>query len=252
MTVLKNPSIVALIPARSGSKRIKDKNIKKLNGHPLIAYTISATFQTGVFDNVVVSTDSAQYANIAKYYGADVYMRPLKYAGDNSPDIEWVIHTLDSLRENGEIYDLFSILRPTSPFRRPESIKKALNQFLKENNSDSIRAVEVCLQHPAKMWYVLNNAMEPVIKGKNNGVPWHSCQYSSLPTIYVQNASIEISKVSNVYEKKSISGDKIMPFYTKEYEGFDLNQPFDWEFANYLLKNNLVQLPPITSNRYKS
>ncbi len=252
MSVLKNPSTVALIPARSGSKRIKDKNIKKLNGHPLIAYTISATFQTGVFDNVVVSTDSAQYANIAKYYGADVYMRPLKYAGDNSPDIEWVIHTLDSLRENGEIYDLFSILRPTSPFRMPETIKKALNIFLKEKDPDSIRAVEVCSQHPAKMWYVKKKMMTPVLVGDNNGVPWHSCQFSSLPDIYVQNASLEIAKTSNVLNKNSISGDKIMPFFTKGYEGFDLNQPFDWEYATYLVENNLAQLPQIHTANFDS
>jgi CMP-N,N'-diacetyllegionaminic acid synthase len=245
-------SIVALIPARSGSKRIQGKNIKILKGHPLIAYTICAAKQSGIFEEVIVSTDSAQYANIAKHYGADVYMRPLKYAGDNSPDIEWVTYTLNSLVEKGEKFELFSILRPTSPFRMPVSIKKALNQFSNDKRSESIRAVEVCSQHPAKMWREKENLIEPILVGNNGSVPWHSCQFGSLPTIYVQNASLEISKVSNVFDKHSISGDKIMPFYTKGYEGFDLNQPFDWEFANYLLKNNLVQLPSITSICYKS
>ena len=128
----KNPSIVALIPARAGSKRIKDKNIKILMGHPLVAYTISAAVQSGVFDDVIVSTDSSQYADIAKHYGAHINMRPSKYAGDRAPDIDWVNYTLNVLAEKGQNFELFSILRPTSPFRMPESIKKALNKFLKE------------------------------------------------------------------------------------------------------------------------
>ena len=96
---------------------------------------------------------------------------------------------------------------------------------MKENNLDSIRAVELCSQHPAKMWIIKGSLIEPVLVGNNCGVPWHSCQFSSLPEVFVQNASLEISKVSNILDKNSISGDKIMPFITEGYEGFDLNQP---------------------------
>ena len=243
--MLKNPSIVALIPARSGSKRIKDKNIKRLNGHPLIAYTISAAKQSGVFNEVIVSTDSTHYAEIAKHYGANVNKRPLKYSGDKSSDIEWVTYTLNKLEEKKQKFDLFSILRPTSPFRMPVTIKRALKQFQESNIIDSIRAVEVCSQHPAKMWTINNGFIEPVLVGKNNGVPWHSCQFSTLPMIYVQNASLEISKVSNIIDGNSISGDKIMPFITEGYEGFDLNQPYDWEYATYLINQQMAQLPVI-------
>ena len=246
----KNPSIVALIPSRSGSKRIKDKNIKILRGHPLVAYTISAAVKSGVFDDVIVSTDSSQYADIAKYYGAHINMRPSEYAGDRSPDIDWVNYTLNGLAEKGQKFELFSILRPTSPFRMPESIKKALNKFLKESNSDSIRAVEVCSQHPAKMWIITGRLIEPVLVGNNCGVPWHSCQFSSLPEILVQNASLEISKVSNILDNNSISGYKIMPFITEGYEGFDLNQPYDWEYATYLINQKMVQLPVMQTATY--
>ena len=247
----KNISIVALIPARSGSKRIKDKNIRIIDEHPLIAYTIYIARKSNVFKEVIVSTDSITYGDIAQYYGATVSIRPGKFAGDNSPDIEWVTYVLNELKINGKNYDYFSILRPTSPFRTTDTIKRAIYQFLKSNNVDSIRAVEICSQHPAKMWFIRNNVMEPVLKGKNGDVPWHSSQFNSLPRIYVQNASLEIAKTSNVYTNKSISGDRIMPFFTEGYEGFDLNTTYDWEYAKYLLKTSKVILPKIPVIPYK-
>ena len=97
----KKPTIVGLIPARSGSKRVTDKNIRLLAGHPLIAYSISSAIESGVFADVVVSTDSEQYAEVASHYGAEVpFVRPRKYAGDTSPDIEWIDHALSTLADN--------------------------------------------------------------------------------------------------------------------------------------------------------
>jgi len=242
---------LALIPARSGSKRIRNKNIKLLNGQPLIAYSISSAIQSKIFDDIIVSTDSKEYKKIAEYYGANVYLRPKQISADNSPDIEWVEHVLNNNEIKEKKYDYFSILRPSSPFRMPATIKRAIKRFLKSTNVDSLRAVEVCSQHPAKMWVAKNNIIEPVMVGKNNNVPWHSCQFSSLPKIFVQNASLEISKTSNVIDKHSISGDKIMPFFTEGLEGFDINQPYDWEYANYLIENNLVNLPKINTANAK-
>ncbi len=240
----KNLSSVALIPARCGSKRIKDKNIKLLNEHPLIAYTISAAINSGIFEDIIVSTDSVVYKEIAEYYGASILsLRPKEYSGDNSPDIDWIRYTLNELETKGKKYDLFSILRPSSPFRRSETIKRALNAFLEFEGADSIRAVEMCSQHPAKMWYVKEKNMTPVLVGDNNGVPWHSCQFISLPEIYVQNASLEIAKTSVIFEKDSISGDIIIPFITEGYEGFDINHPYDWEYATYLINQKMAQLP---------
>jgi len=236
---------VALIPARAGSKRIKDKNIKLLNGHPLIAYTISAAINSDVFHSVIVSTDSKKYKDIAESYGAMVSLRPKEYAGDNSPDISWVTYVLNELSKKGQEFDLFSILRPTSPFRMPETIKRALGEFLKSRNVDSIRAVEFCKQHPAKIWSIEDGLLKPILNGKNNDVPWHSCQYTSLPTLYAQNASLEISWTKNVKNNKSISGNRIMPFFTKGYEGVDLNHPYDWEYINQLLNSKLAKLPKI-------
>ena len=118
-----NKNIVALIPARSGSKRIKNKNIKLLNGHPLIAYTIQSAIKSKVFDDVIVSTDSEDIKKISEYYGASVpFLRPSRYATDTSPDIEFVKHALDELSKLNQNYSQFSILRPTSPFRKSTTI----------------------------------------------------------------------------------------------------------------------------------
>src|SRR4051812_26068956 len=111
------PEIVALIPARGGSKRLPAKNIRPLAGHPLIAYTISAAIESGIFTSVIVSTDVEETAHIALHYGAEVpFLRPIEYAGDLSPDVEWIEDTLTKLKASGRTFDCFSILRPTSPF----------------------------------------------------------------------------------------------------------------------------------------
>lgn len=121
---------VALIPARSGSKRVPDKNIRLLAGHPTIAYTIACALESGVFDSVIVSTDSEKYKEIAESYGAEVpFLRPVEMAGATSPDIEWIEFTLDKLRSQGRDFDCFSILRPTSPFRQPDTIRRAWQAF---------------------------------------------------------------------------------------------------------------------------
>jgi len=241
------PSIVALIPARSGSQRVRDKNIRPLAGHPLLAYTISAALDSGVFAAVVVSTDSPRYADIARYYGAEVpFLRPPEIAREFSPDIAWVEHALEGLKQSGRTYDCFSILRPTSPFRHDETICKAWKAFLAEGREvDSLRAVEKCSQHPGKMWMVRRNRMMPLLPFDHEGQPWHSCQTKSLPEIYVQNASLEIAW-SRVAAEKTIAGHNVMPFFTEGYEGLDINQEFDWMQAEYLISQGLADLPRVT------
>ena len=241
-----NTSIVALIPARAGSTRVADKNIRPLAGHPVIAYTIAAALQSEIFAAVIVSTDSAQYAEIARHYGAEVpFLRPAEFAGDLSPDIEWVEYTLERLRNEGRSYDCFSILRPTSPFRLPETIRRAWREFLAEEGVDSLRAVEKCRQHPGKMWVVRERRMLPLLPLGPAEQPWHSSQYQSLPEVYVQNASLEIARSRVVFEGRTIAGTVLMPFFTKGYEGFDVNNPYDWDLAEHLVREGMARLPVI-------
>lgn len=243
---LTNLNIVGLIPARSGSKRLPDKNIRLLAGHPLIAYTIVAARASGIFDKIIVSTDSSDYAEIAKRYGADVpFLRPGDLAGDLSPDIEWVEYTLTHLREAGQSFDCYSILRPTSPFRQPETIQRAWQEFLTQDGVDSLRAVEKCKQHPGKMWVVRGKRMVSLLPLTPAGQPWHSSQYQALPEVYVQNASLEIAWTRVVFETHTIAGNVVMPFFTRGFEGLDVNEPKDWWYAEHLIQLNEAQLPPI-------
>ena len=113
------PSAIAFVPARGGSERVARKNVRILAGHPLLAYAIENARQSGVFERVVVSTDSAEIAEIARWYGADVpFLRPEQYATSTSPDIEWLAFTLAELDDP---YDLFAIVRATNPFRGPDA-----------------------------------------------------------------------------------------------------------------------------------
>lgn len=248
----KQKTVVALIPARSGSKRVPDKNIRLLAGHPLIAYSIAAALQSKVFDAVIVSTDSQRYADIARHYGAEVpFMRPPAIAGDKSPDIEWVEYTLTQLRDRGQGSACFSILRPTSPFRLPETIRRAWQEFLAQEGVDSLRAVEKCQQHPGKMWIVRGKRMLPLLPMGPAEQPWHSSQYPTLPEVYVQNASLEIARARVVFEEKTIAGNVVMPFMTEGYEGFDVNSNYDWDLAEHLVRTGQAQLPSIPQSPYK-
>lgn len=248
-----SPSVIALVPARAGSKRVPDKNVRLLGGHPVIAYTIAAARESGVFAAVVVSTDSEDYVAIARHYGAEVpFTRPAEIADDLSPDIEWVDHTLRKLREQGRVYDCFSILRPTSPFRQAATIQRAWNQFISEDGIDSLRAVEKCRQHPGKMWVVRQKRMTPLLPLAPSELPWHSSQYQALPEVFVQNASLEIAWSRVVFDEHSISGTVLTPFFPEGYEGFDLNHPSDWRLANELIESGSARLPHVTEPRYSS
>ena len=245
------PSIFALIPARSGSKRVLDKNVRRLNGHPLMAYAIRSALESGIFASVIVSTDSQAYADVARHYGAAVpFLRPPEFAGDTSPDIQWLRHLLGVLKDEGKAPDCFAILRPTSPFRQAETIRRAWEQFKHTAGIDSIRAVEACGQHPGKMWTINGPIMSPILPYTLDGTPWHSNQYAALPKIYVQNASLEIAWSRVVLEAGSIAGDVIAPFLTEGHEGVDVNAQSDWWHAEYLVAQGMATLPPISTEPY--
>ena len=153
------------------------------------------------------------------------------------------------INDIGKDFDLISILRPTSPLRLDTTIRSAFKKFLGSKNHDSLRAIEKCNQHPGKMWVNNNNMLFPLIPFKLDGVPWHSSQYSSLPEIYVQNASLEICWTKTILDMDSISGTKIMPFITSNYEGFDINNEEDFILAEALLKAKKtstikIEVPP--------
>ena len=247
MSTTGSPSAVAFIPARVGSKRVPGKNVRVLGGHPMIAYTIGPAIESKVFDAVIVSTDSEEIAAIARHYGAEVpFPRPPAMASDTSPDIEWLEYTIGELSAKGRNWDCFSLLRPTSPFRTVDTIRRAWATFTAQQGVDSLRAVELCAQHPGKMWVVRGERMFPLLPFGNGEQPWHSTPYQALPQVFVQNASLEIAWTRVVRERRTIAGDVLVPFLTEGYEGFDINDAFDWIVAERLLAEGKVTLPRLT------
>jgi CMP-N,N'-diacetyllegionaminic acid synthase len=244
-------SIVAFIPARSQSKRAPHKNIRLFGGHPMLARAIAAARQSGIFTAVVVSTDDPLYADIARHYGAEVpALRPAEISGDLSPDVEWVVHMLDTLEQANRRFDCFSILRPTNPFRTAETIRRAWRVFSDEVGVDSLRAVELCKQHPGKMWVVRGKRMLPLLPLTPPEQPWHSSQYQALPKVYVQNASLEIATTRTVREGGNIAGASVVPFFTDGLEGTDVNSEAEWEQAVERAAANPHLLPPVEQSPF--
>lgn len=238
--------MVALIPARAGSKRIPWKNMRELAGRPLVSWTMQAARDSGVFDFIVVSTDDEQIASLANCYIEQcAVIRPAGMSNDDSPDIHWVRH---ALAQNTN-WQSFAILRPTSPFRTADTIRRAYARFHTQE-VHSMRAVQPVKEHPGKMWTLgpTGHPMVPLLHRsvlKDDPTPWHSMPTQSLPPIFVQNASLEMAWSWVVPAFGTISGTKVAPFLTEGYEGFDLNTMDDWREAERLIEEGKVALPTL-------
>lgn len=217
----------------------------------MLAYTVCSAIESGVFDSVICATDSDYYAAIARHYGAEVpFLRSSEISGDKSPDIEWVKWILNTLRAEGRKYEIFSILRPTSPFRMSETIRRAWAVFTSDLRADSLRAIEKTKQHPGKMWVVRGNRMLPILPFGNGTTPWHSSQYTALPEVYVQDASLEMAWSRIALDHNSIAGESIIPFVSQGFEGFDINEPEDLLMAEHYLNSGRACLPAISQTPF--
>lgn len=227
-----------------------NKNIKLLNGHPLIAYTIAAARQSQCFEKILVSSDETKTLDIASDYGADCIRRPDEFATDTSPDIEWLTHALRAVRKT-TAFDTFSILRPTSPFRQAVTIQRAFAEWgvvhAAGEHYTSLRAVEKVSQHAGKMWRVHEKELVPLLL-QPSGTPMHDSQAASLPDLWVQNASLEIAWTSTVEQTGTISGRRVLAFFTGHPEGFDINRPDDWVLAETMLRDGSASLPYVSSS----
>lgn len=245
-------NIIALIPARKGSKRVPGKNIRPLNGIPLIVYTIQAAKDSGIFDGIYVSTDDFETGSIAVYQGAGYIERPAEYAKDESPDAEWIKHALETISRTVDprcvgssvpqftkrpLPDAFAILRPTSPFRTGETIKRAFETW---DGKHCMKAVEKVKQHPYKMWFTGPCVM--VDYGPVNEFN-HLLPSQLLPPLCVQNAGLEI-RPKNLADGKA-ADSWYQPFFTTGYEGYDINTEDDWILAEELIKRGMAKLPEV-------
>lgn len=233
--------ILAIIPARSGSKSIPHKNITSILGKPLIAYSIEHALNSRLINRVIVSTDSQYYADVAKKHGAEVpFLRPTAIADDNSLDIEFFYHALNWLQENENyIPDICVQLRPTHPVRDPKDIDNMINLLLDDPKADSVRSiVENKSFTPYKMWRFDGERLIPLLSLENIKEPYNSPR-QILPKTYLQNASIDVIRTSCILNKNSLSGDYVL--------GYVMNGDFDIDYVedlekvqNYFAKQGLV------------
>lgn len=224
--------IIAIIPARSGSKGIPNKNIKLYKGKPLLAHSILQALQSKYITEVYVSTDSQEYKEIALEYGALVpFLRPSQFADDLSPDIDLFNHFLVHYHENiNTIYpDIIVQLRPTYPNRTVELIDNCIEIFINNyDNYDSLRTVIPLNKSPYKMYYIdeQNMLIPYLLKYKDIVEPYNQAR-QLLPQTYLHNGCIDIIKTDTIITKNLLSGNNIYPFIMDENENNDIDTEED-------------------------
>ena len=222
-------NIISIIPARGGSKGIPRKNIKLLNGKPLISYSIDASNSCSLIDDTYVSTEDAEISEISKGNNAEVIERPDELAGDDSSSIDVILHVLDYLENRGELPDLFVLLQPTSPLRTSEDIEASINLFL-ESDCDSL--VSVCeLDHRA----LLNFSLEDGFLVQNNNESLFNSRRQDIPTHFSLNGAIYITTPEFIRKNKSFYSDKTIPHVMSKEKSIDIDTSFDFKLAEFLL-----------------
>lgn len=225
-----NRKILALIPARGGSKGIKNKNIIDLCGKPLIAYSIEAARGSNYIDDVIVTTDSSTIAEISVEYGAEVpFLRPKELASDKSKTVDAVVHAINELKKEGREYDCLVLLQATQPLRTCFDIDSAIEEYYErgENALVSVSAVDD------------NPILIRTISDKDMLVPLLSlsstCRRQDMPQYYKVNGCIYINKVSEIDYNTSFNDNKI-PYVMPVERSVDIDELKDLEVAKYYLK----------------
>lgn len=229
--------VLALIPARGGSKSVPRKNIIPLMGKPMIAWAIEHALASRYITRVIVTTDDREIADIATTYGAEVpFLRPAEFAQDLSVDVEFHRHALEWLRENeGYTPDFVVNLRPTPPSRMPAVIDKAIETFAAHPEADSLRSVHLASESPFKMWTINESGfMQPVASLPGVPEPYNQPR-QLLPLVYWQDGYIDITRPNVILEQGSCTGRTILPFMVEE-PAFDVDYPDQIAAAETQLK----------------
>ncbi|HYB94435.1 MAG TPA: acylneuraminate cytidylyltransferase family protein [Vicinamibacterales bacterium] len=206
--------ILAIIPARGGSKSIPRKNLLPIAGKPLLAHSIAHALASRHITRTLVSTDDEQIANVARRFGAEVpFMRPHEFARDDSPDVDVFAHALRTLAAAGYTCDVVVHLRPTGPVRKVALIDEAIDVFLRRPDADSLRSVVPAAQSPYKMWHVDGDTMRPVVTA---GAESFNQPRQTLPQVFWQNGYVDLVRPRVVLERHSMSGDRVLPFVMHE------------------------------------
>ena len=227
-------NIVALIPARSGSKGVVDKNIMLLGGIPLISYSIVAAKKSKLIDRIIVSTDSEEYAEIARSYGAETpFIRPKDISGDLATDVEFFRHAIDWLQENENfVPEYFVHLRPTTPFRDPKVLDKAIKEFICSDYS-ALRSCHKMSESSYKTFEVENNMFKRICNGENN-IEGSNAARQAFPETYDANGYIDIVRSEMISKHNLIHGSKVKAFITNT--AHEIDEIGDIDFLEYLIQ----------------
>ncbi len=233
----KNYKVLSIIPARGGSKGIPGKNIKVLNGKPLIVWSIDVSKASKYIDRTILSTDGEDIAKVGREWGAEVpFMRPREFAQDLTPDPPVFTHALSWLLQN-ENYtpDIVVHLRPTGPLRTSEEIDEAIELLGNDPEADSVRSLQEPAKPPFKMWKQSEKYIIPFVSDMPGMKDWHTAPRQSLPKVFETTADIGIMWSRVVTEKGSVIGDKVIPYFLKR-PTVDIDHLIDFEIAELLFK----------------
>lgn len=221
--------IVTLIPARGGSKSLPKKNILPLNGLPLIAYSIGYSLKCDLVEKTIVSTDSQEIADIAEKHGADVpFLRPAEFSMDDTQDYPVLRHALDFFDENGMIYDVYILLRPTSPLRPEGLIERAIKILETNKKISSIRSVAKIKEHPYRSWEILEDgSMVGFVKDIREP---YNLPRQKLPEVYFQTGDLEVIRRETIIAG-SATGNYVYPLVIDHEEMVDIDHKSDFKKA---------------------
>jgi N-acylneuraminate cytidylyltransferase len=237
--------VLAIIPARGGSKSIPRKNIRPFAGHPLIAYSITAGLAAETVTRLIVSTDDQEIAAVSRRYGAETpFLRPAEYSQDATPDLPVFQHALRWLEENeGYLPEIVVQMRPTSPFRHVSHIDGAVYRLLERPEADAVRTVCIPFQNPFKMWRIRpDGLMQPL--GLELGVPHepYNQPRQALPDVYWQTGYVDAAWAETILSKNSMTGENILPLVIDPSQWIDIDSPDDWRRAERLLESGEITL----------
>ena len=234
--MIEGRSVLAVVPARGGSKGLPRKNIRVLAGKPMIAYTLAAARQCGAIDRVIVSTDSDEIAVVAREWGAEVpFLRPPALAADHVTDLPVFQHALAWLASADAFEpDIVVHLRPTAPLRRAEHIAAGL-ELLVKSNADSVRSVCRARQHPQKMWAIENGFLRPFIDPPAETPEPYNLPRQDLRPAFVQNGSVDVAWRRTITELGSMTGRRIAALQMAPEDSVNVDDELDFAAAESLL-----------------
>lgn len=237
-------NVLAIIPARGGSRGIPRKNLVDIEGRPLVSYSIEHALNTKLINRVIVSTDDAEIAEVSRKWGAEIpFIRPSELAEDHVLDLPVFQHALHFLKET-EDYECSIVvhLRPTAPYRKSKWIDEAVEFLQKNSAADSVRSVSKPTQHPFRVFEIETAGyLDPIMKDR------HPTPYllrrQDLPKMYYYNCVIDVTRPDTIWQKNSMTGDRIYPYIMEPDDAIDIDSIRDLEFARFLFATRWRRKP---------